>query len=349
MGIYPLIFLCGAIALDQFESNFWSIALPGATVIATLVLASAYPAYRPVEVRRWLREAAHPVRTCPAGMTEMDRACLSASDAKLITDVSRYVDAHTPAGVPIAIFPYATAFGFTSHHQVAGGVLQSYLVNGPYLSELELAGLERSSPPFALYLPDGMICFGLDSVPNFTRSPDVWFYLFEHYRAAPDAPPGTVGLLRDDNRAQLSFAEQETVDAVGPTALHRRSTPVELAPLDWPEAGADFLKLRLRVNYPPWWRLRKPSRLTLQISFADGTAKRIVFVMQPNRINDIWIYPWDEKQMGNYFLPDESRWRSDNRVAITGLTLLVTPIDWLSVVPRSVVIDGVSAVRLNPR
>ena len=228
MGIYPLIVLCGAIALDQFESNFWSIALPGATVIATLVLASAYPAYRPVEVRRWLREVAHPVLTCPAGMTELDRACLSASDAKLITDVSRYVDSHTPTGAPIAIFPYATAFGFTSHHQVAGGVLQSYLVNGPYLSELELAGLERSSPPFALYLPDGMICFGLDSVPSFTRSPDVWFYLFEHYRAAPDTPPGTVGLVRDDSRAQLSFAEQKIVDSVGPIALHRRSTPVEL-------------------------------------------------------------------------------------------------------------------------
>ena len=71
--------------------------------------------------------------------------------------------------------------------------------------------------------------------------------------------------------------------------------------------------------------------------------------MQPNRNNDIWIYPWDDKQMGDYFLPDKSQWRSGNRPAITAMTLLVTPIDWLSVVPRSVVIESVGAVRLNPR
>lgn len=349
MGIYPLVFLCGIIALDQFESKLWSIALPGATVVATLVFASAYPIYKPAEALQWVREAAHPVRTCPTGMTELDRACLAPSDAKLIMEVSRNVDSRTPAGAPIAIFPYETAFGFTSRRQVAVGMLQSYLVNGDYLTQLELAGLERSRPLFALYLPDGIVSHGVDAVPNFTRSPQVWFYLLEHYRADAASPPGTVGLLRDDSRARLSFTERRIVDTVGPVALRRRSTPVEIAPLRWPEDGADFLKVRLRVNYPFWWRLRKPSRLTVKLSFADGTQKFVVFVMPPNQTHDIWIYPWDDKQMGSYFSSDESQWHTGNRPAITAVTLLVTPFDWLSVVPRGVVIDSVSAVRLNSR
>ena len=347
MGVYPMIFLCGVIAFATYKSRLGSVILPGVAVVATFAFATPYPAYRPDEILRWMRETAHPVSACPAGMVQLDRACLLPKDAQLIEQVSGYLEATAPADAPIAIFPYETAFGFTSHHQVAGGVLQSYLVNGEYLAGLELAGLERSRPPFALYLPDGIISHGVDAVPNFTRSPEVWFYLLQHYHADTTSPAGTVGLLRDDSR-RISFSEQRIAGGLGPIALHRRSTPIELAPVRWPDAGADFLRLRLRINYPFWWRLRKPSRLTLKLTFAGGTVKQVVFVMAPNQTDNIWIYPWNDEQMGNYFLADESGWRQDPRPAITGITLLVTPFDWLSVVPRSVEVESVTAVRLNP-
>ena len=45
----------------------------------------------------------------------------------------------------IAVLSYETAVGLLSRHQVAGGVMQSYLVNGDYLTSLEVQGLERRS------------------------------------------------------------------------------------------------------------------------------------------------------------------------------------------------------------
>ncbi len=349
IGIYPTIFLSGAIVVDEGDSRRWlSMAMPAIVVIATLLLAHAYPAYLVRNVWAQFRQMRHPVVTCPQGSQEFDRACFPVSDAALLSTVSIYTGLNTGPGDSIALFPYQTAFGLTSRHQVAGGLLQSYLANGEYLTQLELAGLQKASPPFGLYFPDGVISVGVDFIPNFTRSPDLWFYLLRHYHAEGSPMPGVVGLVRDDSRdPQLTFAEEKIAATVGPLWISKRSTAVDIAQVHWPGEGADFLKLRLRVNYPPWWRLRKPSKLTLQMSFADGTVKSVEFVLQPNHASDVWIYPWDDKDMGKYFFSDESQWRSQGRSALNRLTLFITPFDEVSVVPRSVSVESVEAVRIG--
>jgi len=348
VGIYPMIFLCGAVAMDGPESGRLSILLLAAAVVATLVLATPYPLFRPASaISRW-REVLHPLRTCPPDRKEFDRACFTPADAELLSTVSGNVDLHTAPTDRIAVFPYETAFGLASRRQIAGGVLQSYLVNGEYLTGLELAGLRRSNPPFGLYLPDGVMSGDVDSVPNFTRSPSVWFYLLHHYRAEGSPRPGVLGLLRDDSRnGRLSFTGEEVVQPLAPVKISKPTTAIDIAPLRWPDAGADFLKVRVRVNYPAWWRVRKPSRTRMQLSYANGTERLFSFVLQPNQSCDIWIYPWDEREMGSYFSDDELQRRSGNRPALTGLKLLVDPYDWASVIPGSVEIAGVEAVRLN--
>jgi len=79
-------------------------------------------------------------------------------------------------------------------------VLQDYLVNGGYLTQLEIDGLQKTDPPLALYFPDTPSSPSLDWVPSFTRSPDVWFYFFRHYGAIGVPATGVVGLARDDSR-----------------------------------------------------------------------------------------------------------------------------------------------------
>jgi hypothetical protein len=53
--------------------------------------------------------------------------------------------------------------------------------------------------------------------------------------------------------------------------------------------------------------------------------------------------------MRTYFYDDSRQWRSGDRPAITGLKLLVSPFDWISVVPTSVRVEGIDAVRLSDR
>ncbi|HUK43481.1 MAG TPA: hypothetical protein VLW48_03455 [Candidatus Bathyarchaeia archaeon] len=348
MGIYPALFLCGTIAIGATDGRLLSTATATAVVIATVALASAYPLYKPVNAQRVWRQILHPLVHCPADMRELDRACLSPADAELFAQVSAYVNAQTAPGSRISVFPYETAFGLASRHQVAGGVLQSYLVNGEYLTELELAGLRRSNPPLALYFPERAISVEVDSIPNFTRSPELWFYLVENYRAAGNPAPGVVGLLRDETRAaRLRISEAAIGGPIGPTAIRKRSSSIDLAVHGQLAAGSDFLKMHLRASYPIWWRLRKPSKLALKLSFADGAEKIVQFVIEPNQASDIWIFPWDSLTMADYFSVDEGQWRRGRRPALVGLKLLVNPYDWLSVLPSSITIDKIEAVQLK--
>lgn len=348
LAIYPMIFLCGAIVMAGAGTRWWSALPPVMVAAITLMLAAPYPLFRPSNARLRYLLISHPMLTCPAGTEEFDGACLAPGDEQLLSNVSSYASLHTNPGDPIAIFPYETLFGMVSRRQVAGGVLQSYLVNGDYLTGLELADLRRSRPPFALYFPDGGLSIGIDSIPNFTRSPELWFYLLQHYRVAGSPVSGALGLVRDDGRAaRLTLAKEQIADPLGPIQVRRRSTSVELPPLHWPEAGADFLKLRVRMDYPIWWRLRKPSKLTLQLSFGDGTDKFVQFVVEPNRTSDIWIFPWNEREMGTYFSDEEEKWHRGNRSDLTGLKLLINPYDWISVAPASITIENVEGVRVS--
>jgi hypothetical protein len=175
----------------------------------------------------------------------------------------------------------------------------------------------------------------------------VWFYLLRHYRGDASLMPAMVGLVRDDSReGQVTLSGDSIVEAPAAVAITARKTEVSLGEIHWPATGADLLKVRLKVNYPLWWRLRKPSKLSLKISFADGSEKAVNFVVQPNQTSDIWIYLWDDTEMGRYFLADQSKWESESHPAISGLKLLIAPFDWISVVPDGVAIERVEAVRL---
>jgi len=347
--LYPMVFLCGAILIGGIgPSRVVSAATLTIVVIVTLVQAHASTLYLPNQVLTQVKQLIHPMIACPEGYQEFDHACCLPVDAQLFTKVSAYVRQHTASGEPILVFPYQNLFGVMSRRTVAGGVLQGYLADGDYLTELDLVGLRKAKPALGLYFPDGVHTVLLDGVPSLTRSPRLWFYLLRHYRSERSPESGVLGLVRDETRDQrLALAEEKMTDPLPTVWVTNSRGSIDFGSIHWPAAGADFLKFRFRVNYSYWWRMRKPSALTLVMSFADGRRKAIHFVVEPNHDSEIWVYPWDEAELGGYFSGDESRWPAGNRSPLTNLTLIVTPIDWISVVPESVSVGEVNAIRLN--
>ena len=349
IGICPMMVLSTAIALDEHDSGrALRLALPALVVIATLVFAPAEEQFLPHNLAAQIRQFTRPIRACPTGLEEFDGACVPGFQAQILSLLSAYVDRNTPPGRSLVIFPFETAFGLTSRRDVAGGIVQSYLVNGDYLTQLEIAGLQQKRPLFGLYFPDGILGNALDSIPSFTRSPGLWFYLVGHYRGEPSPMPGAAGLITDDTRAaRLAFAEETIAKPLRSTAVVQRSTTLPLGPVRWPASGADFVKLRLRLEYPFWWQMRKPSRLTLRMTFDNGTQKSIHFVVPPNHTSDVWIYPWDDRSMIGYFSINPAQWRLGPRSSVTALTLMVEPFDWVSVTPSNISIESVEAIRLG--
>lgn len=350
---FPMLFLAGA-ALFSFRSRAGSVAVAVFSTLASALFATA--AIRPSIVRYHYAQVRNPITTCPYGYRELDRTCYPAALAATINTISGYLQAHSTAQDYVAIFPYQYVFAVAARRNVADGVEQSFLAADPYLRQFNVEGSARAAAPIGLYLPDGQmehpssmdLSFPIDGVPNFTRNPEVWFWLFHHYRADGEVVPGVVALRRDDAR------ESEIAMASLPLYLERRtfpvsqrSTTIDLGTPEWPVGGADFLRLTLKVAYSPLWKLRKPERLQLEITRADGSRNLSSFVLEPNVSTEVWFYPWNPGELGNYFAADESRWREGVRPAIVGLRLLITPLDWVSQTPQSVTLEAADAVRFS--
>jgi len=186
----------------------------------------------------------------------------------------------------------------------------------------------------------------VDGTYNFTRAPEVWFWMLQHYRSEGQLSPGVFGLQRDNSRGSRISMQAQTLGLAAQTyPIKERSSMVDLGVPDWP-VGSDFLHLRLTVRYPFWWKLRKPERMQVEISRADGSSDLRWFILQPNVSNDVWFYPWSPPDLEHYFDSDESRWRTTPRSALTRVRIVATPLDWVSVTPDAIVVEAADAVRL---
>jgi len=285
-------------------------------------------------------------QTCPSGTFYLDEACLPASVYEPLRTVSEFLQKHTALGETVAIFPFENLSGDVARRQVAGGVLQNYQIAGERLTRCQLDGLKRDHPRVAIFWADGLATLGVDGVPNFTRTPTIWLYFQSRFTKRAELAPGIAALLRDETRPARW---QQQITPVGnslrlPIRLKR---PIVL-PLNHWSAESDFLKLRVLVEYPVWWRLRKPSTILVNVRHTDETTQTLRAVLPPNHWSDLWIYPWDDAQLINYFDARESAWRKARpRSAVTAVQLTFERMDWLSVVPSSINIQSIEAVRLR--
>ncbi len=364
----------GHVIIGEFALTFFVgvilFSLKGPASIAGVLIAIAasmlfsHPIFRPSSVIRLYGQLRYPLTECPPGYSEFDRACFQEPlTPQMLTAASGFLQTHTEAKNSIFVFPYQTMFGLASRRNVAGGLMQAYTASGAYLSQLEIAGLERTPPSAVLYLPDAdfthwpqadvarwsrnFLSIPVDGVSNFTRAPEVWFWTLRHFRSVQALTPGVVGLERDDSRAtRLSMQVQSLGLSAKTYPISARSSTTDLGSPIWP-SGYDFVRLHLTVHYPVWWKLRKPERLQLEINRADGTRDFQWMMVQPNVPTDVWVYPWDAPDLANYFSADQSQWRLNSRSAIIGLRLWATPLDWISQQPEAITIDAADAVQIS--
>ncbi len=354
-GIFPMVFFSGVI-LFSFASRAGS-AVAAIVAIACSVMFAQVPAiFQPQNIRFRVSRMRHPVEACPDGFREFDHVCYPNAFAETLGTTVNYIQQNSGEHDSVLIFPYQFLFGVAARRDVAGNVEQSFLANGAYLSQYDIAGMEHAAAPVGLYFPDAgpreltssVLSQPIDDVSNFTRTPDVWFWIFRHYRLDHELSPGVFGLQRDAGRkSRISMQEY-------PLTLPARTYPItdpvasiDLGAPEWPVRGADFLRLRLKIRYSPLWKLRKPERLQLEITLADGMRSVRTFVVEPNVESEVWFYPWNETDLSRYFDSDESRWRNVSRPAVTNLRLLITPLDWFSQKASSVTLDSADAVRFS--
>ena len=357
---FAMVLLAGAI-LFSFESIRASALVMLFAGACSMLFAR--PAFRPSTIIHLFANLRHPLTSCPSGYSEFDRGCFAPEFTRMLQSVSGFLGQHSAPQDPMLVFPYQTKFGIAAQRNVAGGLMQAYTASGPYLSQLEIAGLQRAAPPLGLYLPDLDfhdlseedlihwrnldLSLPVDGVSNFTRTPEVWLWLVRHYRLEQQVSTGVFGLRRDDSRATRITMQPQALGLPPVTyPVQQRSSVVDLGSPDWP-GGADFLRLRLTVTYSFFWKLRKPERMQLEITRADGSRDFQWFVLQPNVSNEVWFYPWRPPDLVRYFDPDESHWRASPRPAITRLRLLATPLDWVSQQPSEIAVEAVDAIRLT--
>ena len=187
----------------------------------------------------------------------------------------------------------------------------------------------------------------MDGVANFTRTPEVWFWLLHHYRSEQELSTGVFGLRRDDSRvSRISMQAQPLGLSMQTYPITERSSATDLGVPNWP-SNADFLRLRLTVRYSAFWKLRKPERMQVEITRGDGSQTLQWFVLPPNVVTEIWFYPWSPPDLVHYFDADESHWRPNPRSAITRLRLIATPLDWVSQTPDAITLEAADAVWLT--
>lgn len=348
IGTFPMIFFIGCIAFGFQNLLQW--AAVSASILASLVLASPNRLFFPSDFLARLSQVQRPLTTCPVGFRAYDRACIAAPFAATLDAAAPYLNQGTSEHDAVVVFPYQSIYGVAARRDVGGGLLLTYLADGLYLSDVELSGLIDVNAPLGLYLPEGELSPPIDGVPNFTRTPQVWFWLLQHYRSDKELTPGIWGLKRDDSLAQrIRLSSVGLGLSTGQFPITKRHATVELGRPAEPVGGFDFVHLRLNVKYPFWWRFRKPQHLQLEITREDGERALKSFVVPPNMPSDVWFFPWDEPELVRYFDPDQTKWRN-KRSSITSLRLLITPHDWISTVPDSVTVtqaDGVVITR-NP-
>jgi len=346
-AVFPMVFFAGA-ALFSFGSRMVSVVAALAAVACSILLTDPAPVFRPANLRYRYARLLHPLTTCPDGFREFDRACYPVDFAGMLQTVTSYLQQHSAGRDSVVIFPYQYMFGMASGHSVASGVEQSFLSVGAYLSQFDIAAMKQAAAPAGLYFPDGVLSISIDDVANFTRTPDVWFWIDRHYRSDQELSPAVLGLLKDESRAaRISMQPLPLVVVAQGHPIRERSSALDLGDPAWPIDGADFLRLRLTVRYGLLWKLRKPERLQLEITRADGSSELRGFVVEPNVSSEVWFYPWNQADLARYFAADDGQWRAGPRPAITHLRLLATPLDWFSQQPDSIVIESADAVRMS--
>ena len=353
LGLFPVIafafsFLFGSFSRERV-SSFAGIPPLIALACTVVFAASPYDVFSPARIWQAARRPA--ASTCIQGKLLFDQACLPLDDFLPLNAASTFLREHAAPSESVMIFPFENIYGDVARRRVAGGVLQSYVTADDFSRRWHLSEMERARPQWAIYSADYLGSWTVDGVSHFTRNPEVWFYLHRRFHRVANLELGILGLQRDEDRLRRWNLEAVKLPLSPARQPVKEGQNIPLAQLSsWPQQDVDFLKLRIQVHYPPWWRVLKPASMTFFLQRADGTVKTVRAIAHPNRSHEVWIYPWNEPGLMNYFFENPSDWRKRGaRPSITGISVRFSREDWASVLPTEVELEGVEAERVSLR
>ncbi len=349
-GLFPSIVFALAVLLGAGATSLRNRAVLMALAITlTGIAVGPVPWFVPQHVVAMLSSVLsgrddHP-SACNGALIE--DVCFGANDGLPLQAAASYLAQHSAPDSWVLVFPYQNLVGVAAQRMVAGGILQNYLAAGDYLRRRQLDGYEEQRPPRGVYYTDGPQVYRIDDVTNFSRTPTIWFYMQSHYRAEAETSPGVLALVRDDDRAQrIHLSATKLCDDERQIAVTSNPETIDLGAVNWP-ATAEFLKLQMTLHYAPWWRLRRPARIAVEVELADGSTKRTQIVLPPNQASDVWIYPWEEQTLGAFLSPDSSLWRKPVGAPVTGIRLYIEKNDRIAMLPASISVHGAEAVALQ--
>jgi len=345
---FPAVAMIGLVLIGTGPVQRRTSLFLGGLALAASVSVATIPSHRPWAYRslanKWTVRRV--TGECPSGMQYFQQACVSVPEFQVLSSAEKFLQGS--ADPKTFVFPYENVLAVAARKLETGGVLQSYAAHGDFLTNQQLASLQRDRPELAVYGVDDVTSWRMDDVSNFSRSPQVWFFLQRNYRFDSALALGFVGLRRDEERSKHWKETRESSVDFRPRIMKvPGSGTYDLGKVDW-TMPYDFLRLELRLTYPLWWKLSKPSAVAILLHFSDGSVKVAPGIFPPNQETEFWIYPWDEPQLSRYFLPDPLQWRSGSyRPAITHLEVRILPFDAISVLPSALEVRKAEAVSIN--
>ena len=345
-GLFPWIALSCALLLGATESRLSVLRLViSLTVIFVLTAAFSGPnhLFAPGNLGQD-RSAITSVHSCPQGLYEIDGVCLKLNNFVELKTVRDFLVQHTNDSDSIGIFPYQSVYTFMARRSAAGEVVQHYITAGDYLNQRQMASLERARAPWAIYAAEPWQSQPCNGVTNFTRNPRIWLYWQRWYSDNFDALPGLLVLRRDEERGKRW---QMTSTSILPHPVQGGGDDEIALPAGSFGDDLDFIKIDVRVEYPMWWKLLRPSTLVAKLRFENGDEKTLEVIAQPNHADEIWLYPWEQAQLANYFSSSPGQWRSGARPRIQSLSLRSERMDWIGVQPSRIKIQDVQMVKLS--
>ena len=313
-GILP-----GSFILFSFASPVGSASQPWPPSPAPCCSLSPLPYFSvPASAFAW-RECAIPSHHLSRWLSRIRSRLLSLEFADTLETTVGYLHQNSRANDSVVIFPYQYMFAVAARAMWLPGLSSPFWRTGvPVAIRHRGHGARPGArrPVFSRRrsqrAQQSHLSLPIDEVSNFTRTPDLWFWIFRHYRGDGEPAPGILALQQDHSRqSRISMQEYPSgTVAARDFPVHEPSTTLDLGAPIRPTGGADFLRLRITVRYSPLWKLRKPERLQLEITLADGSRSVRTFVVEPNVTTDVWFYPWNESDLARYFDVDESRWRA---------------------------------------
>ncbi len=200
-GVFPMVFFAGVV-LFSFQSLIASLLAAAAAIVCSLVLSQPAPHFQPSSLHFRLARMSRPISDCPGGFSDFDHVCYPSHFASTLQTTIDYLRRNSSEHDSVLIFPYQYMFADAAGRNVAAGVEQSFLANGPFLSQFDIAGMQQAKAAVGLYFVDAapnepgspIRSLPIDGISNFTRTPDIWFWIFRHYRADQEFAPGMIGL-----------------------------------------------------------------------------------------------------------------------------------------------------------